>query len=65
MEIALRRGSALPLSRDILICLATGWSWSDLAATPSWVVDDVWTYLTKQSLVEAERARMADSKGRH
>lgn len=64
MEIALRNESALPLDMDIITCLATGWAWLDLMATPGWVVDDVRTYLAKKSVIDMERSRMLDAKGR-
>ena len=64
MEIGLRRETNLPLESDIAVCLATGWSWAELMATPGWVVDDVRTYLSKKSLVDKEQARMLEAKGR-
>jgi len=41
-----------------MVCLATGWSWSDLMAAPAWVVADLKTYLQKKSIVDRERRTM-------
>ena len=56
--MGLRQNSALPLDPDIVICLATGWSWQELMGAPAWVVDDLRTYLRKKGIIERERSVM-------
>lgn len=56
--MAIRLHSALPLDPDIVLCINMGWTWNDLQAAPSWVVDDLKSYWRKRGLIAAERERM-------
>jgi hypothetical protein len=58
LEIGLRNNSTIPLDSDIIVCLATGWSWHELMAAPAWVVADLKTYMQKQGVVSRERSAM-------
>ena len=61
--MGIRNRSALPLDPDIVVCLATGWSWQALMSAPDWVVADLRTYLRKKSIIDRERLMIG--KGLH
>jgi len=58
LEVACRNGTGLPLAREIVLCLNTGWAWWELMATPEWVVEDLLMYFRAQGAISRERRAM-------
>lgn len=60
----MRRGTALPVNPDIVVCLEMGWSWQELMETPPNVVEDVKVLLRKRALIAREQERAAKARTR-
>ena len=62
---AVRRGKPSPLTGDVALCLATGWTLNQLEAQPARFVERLGIYLEAAAdMQERERRRLEEELGR-